>query len=1062
MEITLKILSGLFRQHVGLLIEDYVWIDKEVELKQIGLFYIYQNEKFYGCTKAHCEPLIIDMKEMDRLYPSNARVGNEENLVNRSMLMDSMSPNLSRQQNTEESSHSVKRSTPIVPSSSNAEDAFVNYDKDKVLSPINPACPQVLREIQGNIDLQPVFPPRGISTVIEDPADDEQITANSLGTGENANNTSIADNPPIGYTIVKFRCKRCDEIFNTDQGYFNHIFKVHKCRSKKRNPPVLEKTFIAIPGRTKGHVEEVYQPDDDLDCGICDRSLFSHKLLRRHVKNEHPDFKPFLCPYCDFLLFFEENYMQHMQSHIDMELDLEKKETEKRNNDEQNIEPTSTDFAQSNQEHETDVNNGNKSGATYQKENEATDNKNIDVNKAKDSDPTQDNQTEDAEVKDKSVDKLTEVDNAAEIAEEVVSLIRTTVESNPQSNTNRIQVTEGIYQCDQCDVKMHTETGLQCHMRSHAQPFKPFFPDSYNEEDAERARKSNRERAVAEALAQNAIVTKIQKDAKLVHDYDTSVDSSKSGSPPLTNKLLGDYWKKASESEPNPKRKSQLKLRSQRFYDEYDKEKANSSAESLKPNETSQNPETTNSAPKSNSNKKKVSFSKDVDITKQITDTLVPIDGKVKDTKKAKKSSDIGKEDENSSDSDSNVDKASSKRQSRSNKRGRKQQTDDDSPIDGKRSKRDACDDQKVASGSKRFSTKDPRCKTDTDLLKEKKYDLRRSLTVRKKYDGDDSKDKDWVPLDTTNSSEENANKSTNVKPGKNERKRQSKPTKNQSPKDNKRLKKEDATKKVDSKSDDEDSMKYPCQKCGTEFTDHDEFELHRRSCFKKKRKYICPVESCMKPFAEKSMLDDHFDYHHTDKPYKYVCNKCNKVFVYKRVLVLHKERKHTSPDKKPHMCDKCGKLFSKRWEYANHIERTHSKVKPFKCGRCNDAAFTTANGLSAHIRHCGADPQYDCNICGKQFVLQHNYTRHVSEIHRKNIKYKCPKCDKLYGTEGGFYNHTRTKHGLGKNHQFSVRDLNVRVAIKKEEESDNQSDDSDDEKDKSKKDGKDGESDKE
>ena len=46
----------------------------------------------------------------------------------------------------------------------------------------------------------------------------------------------------------------------------------------------------------------------------------------------------------------------------------------------------------------------------------------------------------------------------------------------------------------------------------------------------------------------------------------------------------------------------------------------------------------------------------------------------------------------------------------------------------------------------KNFTTKDPRCKTDANLLNEKKYNLRTSSTKRKHLDGDDSQDKDWQP----------------------------------------------------------------------------------------------------------------------------------------------------------------------------------------------------------------------------------------------------------------------------------------------------------------------------
>ena len=68
MDVTLKILSGLIRQHIAVLIGDTIWLDMNIELNQVGLFYIYENSTFYGCWPKNREPIIVDMKYLRNYY----------------------------------------------------------------------------------------------------------------------------------------------------------------------------------------------------------------------------------------------------------------------------------------------------------------------------------------------------------------------------------------------------------------------------------------------------------------------------------------------------------------------------------------------------------------------------------------------------------------------------------------------------------------------------------------------------------------------------------------------------------------------------------------------------------------------------------------------------------------------------------------------------------------------------------------------------------------------------------------------------------------------------------
>ena len=122
------------------------------------------------------------------------------------------------------------------------------------------------------------------------------------------------------------------------------MFEVHRCRSKKRNPPDFQKTFVQIEGSTPGgHHEEVYQPDDDLECGICEQVMFSHKTLRNHMENHHRHFTPFLCAFCEMLFFMEEKFISHLEIHANEYIPEENTSQTKKSKKGQLDDPEKTD-----------------------------------------------------------------------------------------------------------------------------------------------------------------------------------------------------------------------------------------------------------------------------------------------------------------------------------------------------------------------------------------------------------------------------------------------------------------------------------------------------------------------------------------------------------------------------------------------------------------------------------------------------------------------------------------------------------------------------------------------
>ena len=219
------------------------------------------------------------------------------------------------------------------------------------------------------------------------------------------------------------------------------------------------------------------------------------------------------------------------------------------------------------------------------------------------------------------------------------------------------------------------------------------------------------------------------------------------------------------------------------------------------------------------------------------------------------------------------------------------------------------------------------------------------------------------------------------------------------------------------SKTDDEckilEAEEFTCKICGKTFKNYNQIKAHKLICTKLKKKYACSI--CSKGFTQKSMLQDHFDYLHTNKPKKYRCKPCDKTFEQKKVYLEHNRRLHNSSDYK-YVCDTCGRGFFVKGEFTCHV-LSHTDVKPFACGVCNTARFATPGRLNAHLSKCGKPLQFPCDLCGKYFSSKQSLEVHTAEAHStgsKNKTWECPLCEDVqYSSRGGWYKHLRNMHGI-------------------------------------------------
>ena len=209
------------------------------------------------------------------------------------------------------------------------------------------------------------------------------------------------------------------------------------------------------------------------------------------------------------------------------------------------------------------------------------------------------------------------------------------------------------------------------------------------------------------------------------------------------------------------------------------------------------------------------------------------------------------------------------------------------------------------------------------------------------------------------------------------------------------------------------EAEEFTCKICSKTFKNYNEIKAHKLLCTKLKKKYACSV--CSKGFTQKSMLEDHFDYLHTNKPRKYRCKPCNKTFEQKKVYLEHNRRLHSKSDYK-FVCDECGRGFFVKGEFTCH-RLSHTGVKPFACGVCTVARFATPGRLNAHLAKCGKPLAFQCDLCGKHFSSQQAVNVHIAEAHAtpgKNKTWECPLCEDVhYSSQGGWYKHLRNQHGI-------------------------------------------------
>lgn len=117
---------------------------------------------------------------------------------------------------------------------------------------------------------------------------------------------------------------------------------------------------------------------------------------------------------------------------------------------------------------------------------------------------------------------------------------------------------------------------------------------------------------------------------------------------------------------------------------------------------------------------------------------------------------------------------------------------------------------------------------------------------------------------------------------------------------------------------------------------------------------------------------------------------------------------KHSKHCRKTFLCVICGKEFTISGNLTRHL-RTHSKQKKFQCGDC-DKKFNRSDDLRRHqLSHSGAK-NYKCSICGRKFAQSAHLSSHRN-THSIVKPYNCDKCHKGFTQLSALRKHNTVFH---------------------------------------------------
>ncbi|KAJ2941487.1 hypothetical protein O0L34_g14534 [Tuta absoluta] len=141
-------------------------------------------------------------------------------------------------------------------------------------------------------------------------------------------------------------------------------------------------------------------------------------------------------------------------------------------------------------------------------------------------------------------------------------------------------------------------------------------------------------------------------------------------------------------------------------------------------------------------------------------------------------------------------------------------------------------------------------------------------------------------------------------------------------------------------------------------------------------------------------------------------CPVCNNKYTHRYL------KKHLALHKqeKPYMCDICGKNFKVKGQFTRHRTTHFITELPFKCSECPYRGRFREN-LNLHMRTHTNDKRYQCPQCpARYFINKSNLSRHML-THKTDHDFKCDQCQRGFYTKRDLELHFKVDHSGIKDH---------------------------------------------
>lgn len=204
-------------------------------------------------------------------------------------------------------------------------------------------------------------------------------------------------------------------------------------------------------------------------------------------------------------------------------------------------------------------------------------------------------------------------------------------------------------------------------------------------------------------------------------------------------------------------------------------------------------------------------------------------------------------------------------------------------------------------------------------------------------------------------------------------------------------------------------STKNVCRVCTKTFVLHSELEQH----FTTHKPSVCTscgaVNYCKADYYKHLRENSACNTYETELK----CDICDRKFLRKRTLRIHKIQQHTNVEAKL-KCVVCEKPFNLTWMLNLHLSKVHFVSEHLECQLCH-RIFLGVDSLKNHmnLKHfSGSEPpkSYQCTVCNQDFNKESSLVSHMKHRHDKTESL-CEDCGVSVFGYKAMQEHKRMNH---------------------------------------------------